>query len=146
MRHPAALAAVCLALLVCAATGAQPPALSAQQAWIRAIPGADVASAYLTLHNAAAQPVVVSGVRCDCAREAMIHESRIVNGQSTMRAREQLTIAPGQTLQLAPGGLHIMLMGLSRALKAGDSVALVLTLGDGTTLDVSARVRALGEQ
>ena len=136
------LVAACLMLLA----AAQPSALSVQDAWVRAIPGAAVAGAYLTLHNGGDQPVVVSGVRSPAAGVAMIHETTIVNGQSTMRAHEPLRIAPGETVRFAPGGLHIMLHALKRPLAAGDEVPLVLLLEDGGSLTVQARVRALGDE
>ena len=146
MRDPAAaLLATGLALLCSALASAQTRTLSAQDAWVRATPGSDVAAAYLTLHNAGTQPVVVVGVRCACASHAMIHESTLSNGQSSMRPREPLAIAAGATLRLAPGGLHIMLEGLTRALTPGEQVPLELLLDGGNSLSVSARVRALGD-
>ncbi|HYB33079.1 MAG TPA: copper chaperone PCu(A)C [Steroidobacteraceae bacterium] len=132
-------------MLVVARASAQPPPLTAQDAWIRATPGSDVAAAYLTLHNAAAQPVTVIGVRTPAAAQAMIHETTITNGQSIMRAHEPLRIAGGATVRLAPGGLHIMLHALTRPLTPGDAVPLVLLLGGGGTLEVTARVRPLGD-
>ena len=45
-------------------------------------------------------------------------------------------------LSMAPGGLHLMLTGLNRALRAGDTVSLTLTLADGRTVPVSMPVRA----
>ncbi len=148
MRLPALLASglIALAPAVQPAQSSDSPALSARDAWLRATPGVAVAAAYLTLHNRGTQPVVVSGVRSpDCAA-AMIHGTTIVNGQSMMRPRELLRIAPGETVRLEPGGLHIMLQGLKRPLAAGEEVPLVLLLqGDGT-LAVTARVRALADE
>ena len=144
----AALPVICLLLLASLSraliAAAQPGALSAQDAWMRATPGVDVAAVYLTLHNSGTQPVVVSGVRSPAARAAMIHLTTMVNGQSTMRAHESLRIAPGETVHFAPGGLHIMLH-LEHPLAAGDEVPLVLRLEGGGTLSVVARVRALGD-
>jgi len=143
----AALPATCLLLLASLSrliAAAQPSALSAQDAWIRATPGVDVAAVYLTLHNSGTQPVVVSGVRSPAAGVAMIHMTAMVNGQSTMRAHESLRIAPGETVRFAPGGLHIMLH-LEHPLTPGDEVPLVLLLENGSSLSVVARVRALGD-
>ncbi|HEY2339297.1 MAG TPA: copper chaperone PCu(A)C [Steroidobacteraceae bacterium] len=146
----AALPVICLLLLASLSraliAAAQPVALSAQDAWIRATPGpgVDVAAVYLTLHNSGTQPVVVSGVRSPAARAAMIHMTTVVNGQSTMRVHESLRVAPGETVRFAPGGLHIMLH-LEHPLAAGDEVPLVLLLEDGGSLSVVARVRALGD-
>jgi copper(I)-binding protein len=135
---------VVLATLVPAVSGAAPPpALSAQDAWVRATPGVDLAAAYLTLYNGGTRPVVVQGVSSPAAGAAMIHETMLVNGQSQMRAHEPLRIAAGATVRFAPGGLHIMLHMLKHPLAAGDEVPLVLTLEDGTTLTVTAHVRPL---
>ena len=122
---------------------ATPPALTVTDAWVRVTPGAEVAAAYLTLHNGGPQPVNIVGVSSPLAAVAMIHETRLVGTQSTMRAREELVVAAGATLRFAPGGLHVMLQGLSQALKPGDTVPLLLLLDGGRTLAVTARVRPL---
>ena len=54
-------------------------------------------------------------------------------------------MAAGATLRFAPGGLHIMLQGLTRALTPGEEVPLELLLEGGGSLSVRARVRALGD-
>jgi periplasmic copper chaperone A len=138
--------AACLALLVAPLAWAQTPGLSAQAAWIRATPGSDVAAAYLTLHNGGTRPVVVIGVSSPAAGQAMIHETTLVHGQSTMRARERVVVNPGETLNFAPEGLHIMLHALNRTLAPDDEVPLILQLEGGATLNVMARVRPLGDE
>ena len=144
MRAPA-LPAAFLALLTVAVSAATPPGLSAQDAWIRATPGVDVAAAYLTLHNAGTRAVVVSGVRSPAAAAAMIHESTLVDGKSTMRPREPLRIAAGETVRFAPGGLHIMLHGLKRPLAVGDEVPVTLLIEGGGSVTALARVRPLSD-
>jgi periplasmic copper chaperone A len=144
LRAPA-LSAACLVLLAATVSTAAPPALTAQDAWVRATPGVDVAAAYLTLHNAGTQPVWVSGVRSTAAQSAMIHETTFVNGESAMRPHERLRIAAGETVRLAPGGLHIMLHGLKRPLAVGDEVPVTLLLEGGGSITAIARVRPLGD-
>jgi periplasmic copper chaperone A len=145
MQTPLTLATVCLVLSGCGASAhAQPPALSAQDAWIRATPGSDVAAAYLTLHNGGTQTLVVVGVRSPRAQMAMIHETKVVNGRSRMEPREPLSVRAGETLRFAPGGLHIMLHGLTHPLAPGEEVPLVLLLKGDASIAVTARVRPLG--
>jgi copper(I)-binding protein len=144
LRAPA-LPAALLALLTVAVSAATPAGLSAQDAWIRATPGVDVAAAYLTLHNAGTRAVVVSGVRSPAAAAAMIHETSLVNGVSTMRPREPLRVAAGETVRFAPGGLHIMLHGLKRPLAVGDEVPVTLLIEGGGSVTALARVRPLGD-
>ena len=144
MRAPA-LPAACLVLLTAAVGAAAPAALTAQDAWIRATPGVDVAAAYLTLRNAGSQPVVVTGVRSPAAESAMIHATTLINGESTMRPHESLRIAPGETVRFAPGGLHIMLHGLKRPLAVGEEVPVTVLLEGGGSVTALARVRPLGD-
>ncbi|HUO20358.1 MAG TPA: copper chaperone PCu(A)C [Steroidobacteraceae bacterium] len=146
--HPAKFPLPLLALLLVAvgpAARAGPPALTVTDAWVRAIPGAP-AAAYMTLHNGGSRPVRIIGVRSALAGMAMIHETRIVNGVSTMRARDVLEIAPGATVRLAPEGLHVMLDGLAHPLAVGADVPLELELAGGGRVAVSARVRPLGAE
>lgn len=118
--------------------------LSVEDAWVRVIPGSPVAAAYMTLRNRGATNAVVLGAHSPLAGEAMIHESKTVDGQSQMRPLERLQIPPGGVVQLKPGGLHLMLHLLGRAPIAGEEVPIVLELEGGGTLAVSARVRPPG--
>ena len=141
MRTTAILTACLASLAVTVAASAA--TLSASDAWVRVIPGAEVAAAYLTLHNGGDAPVTIIGVRSPLAAMAMIHETQLTGTQASMRPRAQLVVAPGATVSFAPGGLHVMLHQLSRALQPGDEVPLVLLLAGGGTLTVTARVRPL---
>ncbi len=123
---------------------AQAMPVIAEGAWVRATPGADVAAAYLTLRNTSAKPIVVTGVHSPLAAHAMIHETSLEGGQSRMRAREQVVLAPGQTLKFEPGGLHIMLSGLKQPLTMSLGVPLVIELAGGTAIQVTAPVRPMG--
>lgn len=122
---------------------ATPSALTVADAWVRVTPGADVAAAYMTLHNRGARSVVVIGVQSALAGHAMIHESKIAAGQSTMRPHGPLVVPPGASVRLEPGALHVMLQTLTHAPAVGEDVPLVLQLEDGGTVSVSARVRPL---
>jgi periplasmic copper chaperone A len=145
-RLLAASLAVCAAAGLCSPVPAQAPALTVSGAWVRATPGVDVAAAYMRLRNDGNRPVEVIGVRSSDAAAAMIHETKIVHGEATMRAHEHLTIAPGTSVTLAPGGLHVMLHGLAHPLAVGEQVPLELLLADGGRVMVSARVRPLSAE
>lgn len=139
------LSAVTLMFAAYCAT-AQTAAIVAQDAWVRATPGSDVAAAYLTLRNVSAKPVTVVAIESAAAGMAMIHETTAENGVSRMRPHETLVLAPGKTVKFEPGGLHIMLHGLTQALSPGKTVPLTLRLSDGTSVQVIATVRPLTGQ
>jgi copper(I)-binding protein len=63
-----------------------------------------------------------------------------------MRPHEQLVIAPGATVKFEPGGLHVMLMGVTQTVAVGKSVPLVVLLADGTKVHAVAVVRPLSAQ
>src|SRR5215469_14343037 len=104
-----------------APAGNQPAALSVEGAWVRVIPGAPIAAAYMTLRNRGTATIVVVGARSPLTGEAMIHESKTVDGQSQMRPIERLAIPAGGAVQLKPGGLHVMLPMSGRAPQPGDA-------------------------
>jgi copper(I)-binding protein len=125
------------------AAGAAP--LVVEGAWLRQVPGSDIAAAYFTLRNTGTRPVTVVGIDSPAAQSAMIHATQVEGGQSRMRAEPSLRVAPGQAVTLAPGGRHIMLMGV-KPLVVGQRVHLTLTLEDGSRVQVDALVRPLGTQ
>ncbi|MBS0365962.1 MAG: copper chaperone PCu(A)C [Proteobacteria bacterium] len=118
-------------------------ALQVQDAWVRAVPGTGTAALYLRVRNDGPTPITLVAVSTGAARSAMIHQSQMVAGRSTMRMLDKLVVAPGQTVSFAPGGLHIMLEDLTRPLRTGDMVHAVLQLSGGAQVPLEARVRPL---
>ena len=121
--------------------------VTATDAWVRGtVPAQDSTGAFLTLQSTDAAKVVA--VRSPLARSAEIHTSAMDKGVMRMRPMEDLALPAGKSVELRPGGHHIMLMGLARPLVAGDTVPLALVIEDAagkrTTLEVAAQVRALG--
>jgi copper(I)-binding protein len=69
-------------------------------------------------------------------------------GVMRMRALPRIDLPAGQTVKLAPGGMHVMLIDIKQPLKPGDKVPLVLSVQSSgtslTTLKIEAEVRAGG--
>lgn len=141
-----AAVATLVALPSIAQPGGDAGRLTVTDAWVRAVPGAAVAAAYMTLHNGGPRALTVTAVRSALAGHAMIHESQLVGGVSTMRAHEPLTISPGASVELRPGGLHVMLEDLAHPLAVDEQVPLELLLAGGGSVAVSARVRPLSAE
>ena len=132
-----------VAVLSATLAAAQAPVVIVKSAWARKTPGSDVAAVYLSLSNTSAKPVIVIGVQSPMAAHSMVHETSVSNGQSRMRMKDTIVIAPGQTVSFTPGGTHVMLTGLKGNLSVGQNVPLVLLLADGSKVTVAAVVKPL---
>jgi periplasmic copper chaperone A len=134
----AALAAVC---------GIAHASVTATDAWVRGtVPAQKTTGAFVTLQASEASKLV--SVSSPAARSVEIHASGEKQGVMHMHAVDALALPAGQRVELKPGGFHIMLVGLTRALGAGDTVPLTFTFEDGhgkrTRVEVRAQVRPLG--
>ena len=101
-------------------------------AWIRqAPPGASMMAGYVTLKNTGDARVSVLTVQSDAFREASIHETVVERGVSKMRELPRLDLDPGATIELKPGGRHLMLMHPRQKIAVGDRIEMTFLLADG---------------
>lgn len=96
------------------------------------LPGQSNGVGYFEWHNPSAGDLVVIAVTSPQADRVELHDHIHEEGIIKMREVEQLRVPAGGRLLLAPGGLHLMLIKLSRDLQSGDRVELILTLADGS--------------
>jgi copper(I)-binding protein len=119
---------------------ASPDPLSVDNPWVRAMPPTQrMTAAYMVLGNDGEQPLTVSGVRAAGA-DASLHATTREGDTMRMVAVPELVLAPGERAVLAPGGLHIMLMGMQSVPAPGETVELCLQTSAGETC-VEAPVR-----
>ncbi len=137
--------------VVAAAAGCGRRATTSQivvrDAWARAVDVPDTASG--TGWNSAVYMHIVNDGRADdrlvrasteAARKAEIHESRIAGGVMRMRPVHGVAVAAGGRVALEPGGLHIMLMGLTKSLAIGDTIDVTLTFEASPPLTIPVAV------
>ena len=82
---------------------------------------------YVVIENGGKSDERLVSAACACAKMVMIHQTEIKNAMASMKALDGLNIPAGGTAQLAPGGAHLMLMGLKAPIKAGTMVNMTLT-------------------
>jgi hypothetical protein len=118
------------------------------QAWSRATPGgAKTGGGYLTIENKGSAPDRLIRGSADIADKVEVHEMATTNGVMTMRPLDNgLTIEPGKTVKLAPGGYHLMLFDLKRPLKKGDKVPVTLEFEKAGKVKLSLDVQGVGAQ
>ena len=98
-------------------------------AWARAtVQGQKATGAFMRL--TAPQSTQLVGVSTPVAGVAEIHEMKMDGGVMKMRAMPGLDLPANQTVELKPGGYHLMLMDLKAPLAKDASVALTLTFKD----------------
>jgi copper(I)-binding protein len=116
------------------------------QTWSRATPsGAKVGGGYLTIENKGSAPDRLIGGSADAAAAVQVHEMTMKDGVMTMRQLEQgLTIEPGKTVKLAPGGLHLMLVDLKGQLKQGDKLPITLEFEKAGKVKLTFDVQGVG--
>ena len=130
-----------LAALVAASLGAASSAhaegkLSVYDAWIRnAPPGATMMAGYATLKNEGDAPIKVLTVQSDAFRQSSIHETVVERGVSRMRELPRVDLAPGASVEMKPGGAHLMLSEPRHPILVGDKVHMVFLLADGTRVE-----------
>ena len=116
------------------------------QPWTRATPPtAPTAGGFLTVTNKGTTPDKLISAKSAAAETVQIHTMKMEG--NVMRMREQdggLEIAPGATVTLAPGHLHLMMMGLKGPLKQGEKVPVTLVFEKAGSIDVELAVMAMG--
>lgn len=145
------LRASTISLLAALAIGALPACArdcvpQVREGWVRLPPVAmPMMAGFGRIENRCTAPVTVVGVSSPAFADTSLHETRIVDGVSRMRALPELRIAPDSVANLKPGGMHLMLMQPRAPLKAGSKVVVEFALKDGGTLRGEFVVRKPGE-
>ncbi len=138
-----AVATVGAALLGACTTRSAPPVprVEVRHSWARMADSGATSGAYMEIDNNDTVPITLVGVTTTDAKAAEVHETMQHDGMAHMMARTELAIPAGDVVKMAPGGLHVMLIDVRRALVVGDSVRLSLRFSDSTSVAVTIPVR-----
>jgi len=134
---------VAAGLVITSAAVAQTNQLEVSDAWARATPAkAENGIAFLTIRSPTSDRLVL--VSSPVARKAELNTMEMSGMVMKMRPVASLDIPAGQPVTLKPGGEHIMLTGLSGALREGQSFPLTLTFEKAGTREVTVAVEKPG--
>lgn len=112
-----------------------------KSAWVRAtVGGQKTTGAYMVLKSGAGATLVA--VESPAAAIVEVHEMRMDGNVMRMRAIPRLELPAGRTVELKPGGYHVMLVDLKQPLKNGDSVPLRLKIEGKDKSVVTVEVKA----
>ena len=139
------------AILAVAATAAsaheyKAGSLQIQHPWSRATPkGATVAGGYMKITNTGKTPDRLIGGSTAAAPKFEIHEMSMEGGVMKMRMLPKgIEIKPGQTVELKPGGYHLMFVGITAPLEQGKPVKGTLEFEKAGKIEVEYAVEAIG--
>lgn len=148
MRIPVLLRSVALGcallavgLIAPAGAGAHDYTLGALEIghpWARPSTG-KTGAAYFTIKNNGGADKL-TGIAADVSAKVQLHDMEMDGNIMRMRKLDALPLPAGETVNVAPGGLHIMLIGLTAPLKLGDTFPMRLTFERAGTIEVSVAV------
>jgi periplasmic copper chaperone A len=119
-------------------------ALEVEGAKVRAVPPVSTTTAaFMVLHNSGDSDLAVVDARSPAADITELHNHLDVEGVMQMRRVPEITVPAGGSAELAPGGLHLMLIDLVVPLHEGDEVEITLVLDNDETLTLEAPVRRI---
>jgi hypothetical protein len=121
------------------------PQVTVEQAWARATPpGAKVAAGYLVVRNGGEHAERLVSVVTAAAARVETHVQERKDGVMRMREVNGYEIAPGGSLELRPGGAHLMFVQLRRPLKEGDKMPVTLEFARAGKVKVEFHVTGMG--
>jgi periplasmic copper chaperone A len=115
--------------------------VSVTEPWARAtVPAAKSSGAFMRLQSK--QDARLVGVRSPVAEVAELHRMSMENNRMMMAPVASIELPAGKPVELASGGYHVMLMGLKRQLKEGESIPVTLVIEgkDSKRTDVEVQV------
>jgi hypothetical protein len=123
-------------------------ALVIENPWARATPGgAQVAGGFMRITNTGQQPERLIGGTLALATDVEVHEMTMVDNVMRMRRLANgLEIKPGESVELKPGGYHVMFMALKGGLIQGQRVKGTLVFEKAGTVEVEFEVAPIGAQ
>lgn len=130
-----------LVLAACDAKIARPLEVSGVDVFAP-LPGSQMSAAYMTFANHTDQPIVVESISSPDFDSVELHESRIIDGISSMHALVSLTIPARSTVTLEEGGIHMMLMQPIGALELDHPVRLQVNYDSNGIVIVNAVLRS----
>ena len=112
------------------------------QPYARAVPpGQPNSAAFMSLKNNSDTEVSLVSASSSVSKVAELHAHTNENGVMKMRQVPQITLKGNQQVELKPGGLHIMLIGLKQNLVKGETVDLTLNFSDGSSKSLDINVK-----
>lgn len=110
--------------------------------WVRMAPGMPMGAAFAVIRNPCRVAVEIVSASSPAFADVSLHETRVENGMSRMRAVPRIALGAGGVVELKPGGLHAMLMQPRGDAASRGRVRVDFVLADGRRVGAELPVRA----
>ncbi len=143
MQPLRAAAALVIAFATCPLfAGGVADHVSVDSAYARAVaPGVSVSGAYMTISATDGAEHELVAAHSGVAENVELHNHEMEDGVMKMRRMESVTLPADTAVDFKPGGLHVMLIGLTEQLDAGNRIEIELEFEDGSRKAVTFDVK-----
>lgn len=120
--------------------------ITVSNAWTRATPpNAMAGGGFLVITNKGASDDKLVAATAPITDRTELHEMAVIDGVMKMRQMESgIPVPAGATVELKPGGLHVMFMGIKQPLKEGETLPVTLTFEKAGTVTVDMPIAKIG--
>ena len=120
--------------------------ITVSNAWTRATPpNAMAGGGFLVITNKGASDDKLVAATAPVTDRTELHEMAVIDGVMKMRQMESgIPVPAGATVELKPGGLHVMFMGIKQPLKEGETLPVTLTFEKAGTVTVDMPIAKIG--
>ena len=105
-------------------------------------PSSKITAGFMVIENHTPADISLLSVTTDAARVVELHKIVLEGGMMKMQKVDSITVPANGSVELKPGGYHLMVIGLTRALKEGDEVKVNLTFAGNIEKTVSVPVKS----
>lgn len=132
-------------LLILSCSTGNDRSIEISDAWIREAPvNSDITALYFDIQNSGSSEDRVVSINTPISDSAEIHNTIIDSrGIAKMVRLEEVKIASNNSLKFAPGGMHVMLIGLNKEIRAGEEYQININFKNSGTKTVTAKVKGL---
>lgn len=107
-------------------------------------PARTTAAVYAKITNNTDVTQPLNYIHSPLAENIQVHRNFYQNGMMQMRPVKKLSLSPGESISLEPGGFHLMVFGLYEPLKVGDTFEMTFEFETGHVLTAQVEVRSQG--
>lgn len=112
------------------------------QGWIKQLPPVvPMRAGYVQIHNPGNSDAEIIAVQSESFQRVEIHETQMVDGMMKMVEQNTLPVPAKATVELKPGGKHLMLLDPLQAMQVGEQIKLIFTFNDDQSTQVTFEVR-----